>query len=242
MGKKGGRNKIKRIAAPRSWDISRKSDRFVFKPVPGPHSISSAYPLGVVVRDLMSMAELSKELRFIMRSGKVLVDGKERRTPRFPVGLFNVVSVPVEGVDYRMVPSPKGLVLAKVASDEARTKLVSVRTKTKVKGGHIQYGFHDGRSLLSDGLDLSPGDAVLLEVPSQKVLGKAKLAKGSLGLVLTGDRAGQLGKIAEVKKGTVSREKMVKLTLPSGEAEVPSRLVFPVGTTAPLITVEAAAR
>ena len=194
------------------------------------------------MRDLMSTAEVSKELRFIMRSGKVLVDGRERRTPRFPVGLFNVVSVPVEGVDYRMVPSPKGLVLAKVASDEAHTKLVSVRTKTKVKGGRIQYGFHDGRSLLADGLDLSPGDAVLLEVPSQKVLGKAKLAKGSLGLVLTGDRAGQLGKIAEVKKGTVSREKMVKLALPSGEAEVPSRLVFPVGTTAPLITVEASTR
>ena len=72
--------------------------------------------------------------------------------------------------------------------------------------------------------------------------GYAEAIEWGPGLVLTGDRAGQLGKIAEVKKGTVSREKMVKLTLPSGEAEVPSRLVFPVGTTAPLITVEASTR
>ncbi|MDG7010580.1 MAG: 30S ribosomal protein S4e [Nitrososphaerota archaeon] len=242
MGKKGGKNKMKRLAAPRSWDISRKSARFVFKPTPGPHEISSSYPLGVVARDLLSLAELSKELKYIMKNGKILVDGKERRTPRFPVGLFNVVSVPVEGVDYRLVPSPKGLVLAKVNAEEARTKLCSVRTKTKVKGGHIQYGFHDGRSIVDDKLDLSPGDAVLLEVPSQKVLGQAKLAKGSLGLVLTGDRAGQLGKIADVKKGTISREKMVRLTLSSGEAEVPSRLVFPVGTSSPMITVGAGAR
>lgn len=242
MGKKGGMNKMKRLAAPRSWDISRKSDRFVFKPVPGPHQISSAYPLGVVVRDLMSLADLSKELKYIMKNGKVLVDGKERRTPRFPVGLFNVVSVPVEGTDYRLVPSPKGLVLAKVGNEEARTKLCSVRTKTKVKGGHIQYGLHDGRSIVDDGLNLAPGDAVLLEVPSQKVLGQTKLAKGSLGLVLTGDRAGQLGKITDVKKGTISRERMVKLTLPSGETEVPSRLVFPVGTSAPMITVGAGAK
>lgn len=241
MGKKGGRNKMKRLAAPRSWDIPRKSNRFVFKPMPGPHQISASYPLGVVVRDLMSMADLSKELKYIMKNGRVLVDGRERRTSRFPVGLFNVVSVPVEGVDYRLVPSPKGLVLAKVGAEEARTKLCSVRTKSKVKGGHIQYGFHDGRSIVDDGLDLSPGDSVLLEVPSQKVLGKAKLAKGSLGLVLTGERAGQLGTIADVKKGTISREKMVRLTLPSGEAEVPSRLVFPVGTTSPMITVGAGA-
>lgn len=242
MGKKGGRNKMKRLAAPRSWDISRKADRFVFKPMPGPHQTASSYPLGVVVRDLLSLADLSKELKYILKGGKVLVDGRERKTPRFPVGLFNVVSVPVEGADYRLVPSPKGLVLAKVGSDEAKTKLCSIRTKTKIGGGHMQYGLHDGRSVVSDDLNLSPGDAVLLEVPSQKVLGQAKLAKGSLGLVLTGDRAGQMGKIADVKKGTISREKMVRLTLPSGEAEVPSRLVFPVGTTAPMITIGASAK
>lgn len=242
MGKKGGRNKMKRLAAPRSWDISRKSTRFVFKPLPGPHPIPAAYPLGVVVRDMASMANLSKELKFVLNTGKVLVDGKERRTPRFPVGLFNVVSVPVEGADFRLVPSPKGLALARVSAEEARTKLCSINTKTKVKGGHIQYGLHDGRSVLNDALNLAPGDAVLIEVPSQKVLGHAKLAKGSLGLVLTGDRAGQIGKISDVKKGTISRERMVKITLSGGEAEIPSRLVFPVGTEQPMITVEAARR
>ena len=239
MGRKGGRNKLKRLAAPRSWDISRKSDRFVFKPLPGPHSISSSYPLGVVVRDLASMAKLSKELKFMLKTGKVKVDGKERRTPRFPVGLFNVVSVPLEGADYRLVPSSKGLALAKVPTGEAQKKLCSVDSKKKIRGGHIQYGLHDGRSVVDDKLDLSPGDAVLIEVPSQKVLGEARLAKGSLGLILTGDRAGQMGRIAEVKKGTISREKMVRLALPGGEAEIPSRLVFPVGADAPMITVGA---
>jgi len=239
MGKKGGRNKMKRLAAPRSWDIPRKANRFVFKPLPGPHPIAASYPLGVVVRDLASMANLSRELKFMMKTGKVKVDGKERRTLRYPVGLFNVVSVPLEGVDFRLVPTPKGLALAKVTPDEARTKLCSVHTKTKIRGGHIQYGLHDGRSMVDDKLDLSPGDAVLIEVPSQKVLGQARLAKGSLGLILTGDRAGQMGKIAEVKQGTISRERMVRLSLPEGEAEIPSRLVFPVGTDSAMITIGA---
>lgn len=237
MGRKGGRNKMKRLAAPRSWDIPRKWNRFVFKPLPGPHAISSAYPLGVAVRDLASLANLSKELRFILKTGRVLVDGRERKTPRFPVGLFDVVSIPAEGVDYRLVPSRKGLSLVKVPVGEARTKLCGVSRKTKVKGGHTQYGLHDGRSVLDDSLNLSSGDALLLEVPSQKVIGHTKLAKGSMGLVLTGDRAGQVGKISDVKKGTISRERMVRMVLPSGEAEVPSRLVFPVGTDRPMITV-----
>ena len=241
MGKKGGRNKMKSVAAPRSWDISRKGARFVYKPTPGPYPISSSYPLGVVVRDLASLATLSKEIKFIVKSGKVLVDGAERHTPRFPVGLFNVLSVPAEGANFRLVPSRKGLVLAKLGPDEVSRKLCMVSTKTKVKGGHIQYGLHDGRSILSDSMKLSPGDAVLLEVPSQKVLAQVKLAKGSLGLILSGIRAGQTGKIAEVKSGTISRERMVRITLPGGEAEIPSRLVFPVGTDKPMTTIGVAA-
>lgn len=239
MGKKGGRNKMKRLAAPRSWDISRKERRFVYKPIAGSHPIASSYPLGVVIRDLTALAETSREIKFVVKAGKVLVDGKKQRTPSFPVGLFNVVTVPAEGVSFRLVPSPKGLKLAKVSDSEAKTKLCSVSTKTKVRGGHLQYGLHDGRSILDDELNLAPGDVVLLEVPSQKVLGKVKLAKDSVGLVLTGDRAGQVGKILDVKKGTISRERMVKISLPSGEAEIPSRLVFPVGQEQPVITVGA---
>ncbi len=239
MGKKGGRNKLKRLAAPRSWDISRKENRFVYKPLPGTHPVSASYPLGVIVRDLAALAQKSREIKFVVRTGKVLVDGKPRLSPRFPVGLFNVVGVPSEGLTFRLVPSPKGLRLAKVGGAEADRKLCSINTKTKVRGGHIQYGLHDGRSIVDDALGLVPGDSVLLEVPSQKVLGKVKLAKDSVGLVLTGDRAGQLGKIQDVKKGTITRERMVKISLPSGEAEIPSRLVFPVGQEQPLITVGA---
>jgi small subunit ribosomal protein S4e len=240
MGKKGGRNKMKRLASPKQWDISRKDARFVFKPVPGPHSIAGSYPLGVVLRGLSVAGQRSKELKYALNSGKVLVDGRRRESPRFPVGLFNLVSIPDEGATYRVVPSPKGLVLAKVGKEEADRKLCIVSTKTKVAGGRIQYGLHDGRSIVDDGLNLAPGDSVLIEVPSQKVISKTKLAKGALGLVLSGERAGELGKIADVKPGTISRERMVKVSLPSGEAEIPSRLVFPVGTGEPAITVGAA--
>jgi len=241
MGKKGGRNRMKRLAAPRSWDISRKGPRFVFKPRPGTHSIAASYPLGVVLRDLAKIGSTGKELKFLVKTGKVLVDGKTRNSASFPVGLFNVVSIPLEGASYRLVPSPNGLVLTELEEEESGKKLCSVSTKTKVRGGHIHYGLHDGRSIVQDDLNLSPGDSVLIEVPSQKVLGQAKLEKGTLGLVLTGERAGQLGRIADVKAGTISREKMVRISLPTGDAEIPSRLVFPVGADQPMITVGAAA-
>jgi small subunit ribosomal protein S4e len=239
MGKKGGRRTIKRISAPRLWNISRKDARFITKPSPGSHPVEKCYPLAVVLRDLLGVVANQREVMQVLTRGDVLVDGTARADPGFPVGLFDVVSIPKEGKSFRLVPSPDGLVPRDIVSTEAGMKLCRVRSKVKVTGGKMQYGFHDGRSLLDDKLAASCGDTVMMKVPVQEVVESVKLAKGATALVVSGERAGQVGTITAVKKGTNSREKMVSLSLPSGETELPERLIFAVGNDRPLLEVQA---
>jgi small subunit ribosomal protein S4e len=239
MGKKSGSNRLKRLSAPKHWDIGRKAHRFAIKPQPGAYSLEDGYSLGVALRDVLSLVQNSREINEVLSGSQVLVDGVPRHDAAFSVGLFNVIEVPREGLVFRLIPSPDGLAARKVAKDQANLKLCMIRSKTKITGGHIQYGFHDGRSMIDDALALSPGDSIVMKVPEQSVVSSIKLSKGSLGLVLSGERAGQVGKISEVKKGTVSREKMITLALPGGETELPARLVFPVGADTPAIEVQA---
>jgi small subunit ribosomal protein S4e len=238
LGKKSGRTKMKRISAPSSWDIARKEARFITKPSPGGHSVGKSYSLAVVLRDFLGMVASQKEVMQVLTARQVLVDGVPRRDPGFAVGLFDVVSIPKEGKTFRLVPSPDGLVPVDIVSTEAGMKLCRVKSKVKVAGGHIQFGFHDGRSMLDDKLTASCGDTVVMKVPAQSVVDSVKLAKGATALVVSGDRAGQVGRIISVKKGTSSREKMVALSLPSGETELPERLVFAVGTDKPAMEVQ----
>ena len=238
MGKKSGNRTLKRISAPRQWDIARKEARFVTKPSPGGHSVEGSYSLAVVLRDLLGLVATQKEVTQVLTRGEVLVDGVPRHDPGFPVGLFDVVTVPKEGKSYRLVPSPDGLVARDIASTEAGMKLCRVRSKVRVTGGHLQYGFHDGRSLLDDKLSASCGDTVVMKVPDQSVVNSVKMSKGSTGMVVSGERAGQIGRIIGVKKGTSSREKMVELSLPTGETELPERLIFAVGNEKPLLEVQ----
>jgi small subunit ribosomal protein S4e len=239
MAKKSGSKSMKRLSAPQSWDIERKSRRFIIKPSPGPYSTADSYPLGVALRDLLHLVQNKREVDHVLSNSQILVDGVARKDASFPVGLFNVITVPKEGVAYRLIPSADGLSARKVAKEQANLKLCRINSKSKVPGGRIQYGFHDGRSLLNDTLSLTPGDAVLMKVPEQSVVSSVKLNKGALGLILSGERAGQVGKISDVKKGTVSREKMVTISLAAGETELPARLIFPVGTETPAIEVQA---
>jgi small subunit ribosomal protein S4e len=239
MGKKSGSNRLKRLSAPKSWDIHRKADRFAIKPSPGPYSIENSYSLGVAMRDLLALVKNRREADNVLYNSQIFVDGVARRDSNFPVGLFNVIEVPKEGLAFRLIPSPDGLAARKVSKEQAGLKLCRIRTKSKIAGGRIQYGFHDGRSLISDSLALSPGDSVVMKVPEQTVVSSVKLTKGSLGLILSGERAGEVGKISDVKKGTTSREKMISISLPGGDTELPARLVFPVGADKPAIEVQA---
>src|SRR3989442_11295786 len=218
MAKKGGRNRLKRLSAPKLWDLERKKKRFTFKPTPGPHSIARSYPLGVLLRDLVGLVKTGGELRYAVNAGKVLVDGRVRRTPSFPVGLFDVVTIPSENLSLRLVPSPRGLIPSKIGKDEAEKKLCAVSSKVIVRGGLLRYGFHDGRSMAGVGLDLKPGDAVLMQLPEQKGLSEVKLAEKSLALVLSGERAGEVGRVLAAKNGPVTRERVGQLYLPNGEA------------------------
>lgn len=239
MGKKSGSKSLKRLSAPKRWDIDRKSKRFATRPKPGAYSLADGYSLGVALRDVLGLVQNAREVNSVLSGSQILVDGVPRRDAAFSVGLFNVIQVPREGLAYRLIPSPDGLTAKKVAKEQAGLKLCRIKSKSKTKGGHIQYGLHDGRSMVNDALGLSPGDSVVIKVPEQSVVSSVKLTKGSVGLVLSGDRAGQIGKISDVKKGTVSRERMITLSLPGGETELPARLVFPVGSDSPAIEVQA---
>jgi small subunit ribosomal protein S4e len=179
-----------------------------------------------------------RELKYLLSDGKILVDGRVRSSPSFPVGLFDVVSIPEEASSYRLLPSPDGLVPSRVEPEEAEKKLCRIQNKVMLRGRKLQYGLHDGRTIVDDSLKLSRGDAVLIKIPEQKVLDNVKLNKETLGLVLTGERAGQMGRIMDVKKGSITREKMVAISLSSGDTELPASLVFPVGVGKPMIKVK----
>ncbi len=56
MAKKGRDTRVKRQLAPTFWAIKRKEGQFVMRVNPGPHPAKRAYPLGIVLRDVLKVA------------------------------------------------------------------------------------------------------------------------------------------------------------------------------------------
>ncbi len=240
MARMGGRKQQKRLAAPASWKIPRKS-RFgvwITNVIPGPHPKERSIPLRVLIRDYLNLADNTREADYIIKSGKVLVDGKVRKDPRFPVGLFDVVEIPELDKVFRIILDEKGRVTPKeVPKEERNVKLVRVERKKMVNGGRIQIGTHDGRTFIVEDNSIRPGDALKITVPDQKIVEHYPLDKGSLVYVLSGRHAGTLGVVDEVIPGSLLTEKSVRISVEETTITTPIRNVFVVGVKAPAITL-----
>lgn len=236
MVRKSGSTKLKRQKAPKFWDVKRKSSQFILSPRPGPYSKSKCYPLGIVLRDVLHLSSTSNETRHILNSGQIKVDGIIRRDMRFGVGIMDVIEITRSNKAFRLIPKGSKL-LVPVETKENKTKLLKITSKTTIKGGKIQFGFHDGKSLISENGDMNVGDACLVTLPELKIDKHIKFDTGCYVLVVQGENAGKIGRVEEIKDGMFSLPKRVVLTFDEKTVELPVELIVPVGVDKPLLEV-----
>ena len=238
MVKIAGSKKLKRQMAPLFWGITRKEKRFVVTVKPGPHSKNASIPSAVFLRDTLKIVKTLREAKFAIYGGKVTVDGIKRKSLHHGIGLMDVIELDGLSEIYRLVPK-NGTLLKPITIDstEKSKKLVQVKSKTTIKNGKTQIGFHDGRSLI-DEVEVSVGDVCVLQIPEQKILDVVKLEKGVLALITKGVNAGKTGTINEIKEGTFVLPKRVEIKLKDRQIEIQADLVMPIGKDKPAIGIE----
>ncbi|HET6809041.1 MAG TPA: 30S ribosomal protein S4e [Nitrososphaera sp.] len=236
MGKKGRDTRVKRQLAPTFWAIKRKEGQFVMRVNPGPHPGKRAYPLGMVLRDVLKLANTGYEVDRILKADKVKVDGVIRSDRNFAIGLMDVVELAM-GQTYRMVPK-NGVSLSPIAIDEAEKglKLLKITSKTIIKGKKMQYGFHDSKTLISDQI-LKVGDSCVVSLPGVNITNHIAFEKGATALIITGENGGSVGKIEDIQDGVFSLPKRALISFDDKSVELPVEMVMAVGSDRPVIRV-----
>ena len=192
---------LKRLPAPRTWTIPRKTDFWVVKPSPGPHAIDASVPLGLILRDMLKVCDSAREARHILNNRGVHVDGRVVTDPKFPVGLMDVLSLQETKVNYRMLVTTRGrMALVPIEDGDAKWKLCRVEDKTTVRGGKTQLNLHDGRNVLLPKDAYETGTTLKIHVPDQRVVEHYELDKGAPVLVTGGQHVGQIAHVLEIQR------------------------------------------
>jgi len=199
---------LKRINAPSSWPIKRKGIKFVARPMSGPHGVRKGIALSVMIRDILDYARTMKELKLILNSGKILVNKKIRKNPKFPLGIMDIIEIPEKKGSYVVLLNKKGKFYLKSIKQNDE-KLCRIINKTILKKGKVQLNLFDGRNIFVDKGVYKVGDSVVLDLKNNKIKNHLKLEKGSLIYLTGGKRLGVVGVVEEIKKSGNEKAKII---------------------------------
>ena len=229
-----GKLHIKRIAAPRSWPINRKSSKWVYRPRAGTHKLENALPLGTILKEFLNLAKTTKEVKYILTNGEIKINGKVRKDQKFPVGLMDVLSYKSD--NHRILFNEKGyLTLVKIKDAEAKILPKKVSGKTSLKGKKFQINLFDGTNLVLDNKEIKSADTILLE--NGKVKEHFKLEKGSLIYITHGKQVGKIGIVKEIKQEKSLNPAKIIFTQDKDQFETIKDYAFVIGKTKPIITL-----
>lgn len=206
----------KRIAAPRSWKIERKTSYWAVNPTSGPHPKDRSIPLLLVIRDMLKLADNSRETKRILNEGNVVINGKVRKDHKFPVGIFDILSVPLVKLNYLVLLDKKSkLSLMEISEEAASKKLCRVNGKRMIDEGAIQLNLHDGRNILPGahgyGAEIKTHDSLLISIPDNKIVQHLAYKEGSKVVVVGGKHSAQTGEIEEIRVVRSSQPNIVRI-------------------------------
>lgn len=241
MAKRGGKNRLKRLAAPLTYKLPRKYYKWVINVVPGPHSRDMAVPVGVFLRDILGIAKNLREVKYILRKGYVKVDHKNVIDYKYPIGLMDIVELVVTRRFFRILPGKSSPLEPHeiTGKNEYYIKPLLVKNKVMISGGRIQLTSHDGRNFVLDTEDklslIKPGDTIIYDFKKRRIKDYIRFERNTLALVYWGSKRGFVGRVREIRKPNPLKPKVVTLEADGEVIETTFKYVFPIGIETPVI-------
>ena len=208
---------------------------------PGPHSLHTSMPTGLVLRDELEYAKSAKEAKFLIKQGKLIVDGKTRLDERFPVGLMDVISIPDSKEFFRVLPDHGGkLKLLPITEDDAKYKLVRITGKMTQTGRKTQLNLHDGYNLVVSAEEdrYKVNDVLKIKVPEKEIVDHIEFKEMQQSIVTGGRSQGAQGMIIGLGPELGWKKTCTIRTAEGEDIMTLARYVFAVGSNEPMIALQ----
>ena len=220
---------LKRKIAPKTWPILRKTTTFITRPKPKGQPIGLTLPVVVVLRDVLGVAQTAGQVRRILRSAEVKVNGTRVHDTDAAVGFMDILET-VDTKHRLVINANNTLDIVPVRKGEEFI-VEKVTGLTSLRGGRTQLNCASGRTAIVEKGAYRPGDSVQVTLDGK--LGERYPLQQGVAVLLTGGKhIGMTGKVVDLAGGTVTVEADgITFTTRKGNAYV-------VGKEKPAITLK----
>ena len=87
---RGIKKHLKRLNAPKNWNLCKLGGIWAPKPSSGPHKKEESYPLSLILRNKLKYAVNNREIVQILQQKEIYVDGKIRLEKNLFNSIFKI--------------------------------------------------------------------------------------------------------------------------------------------------------
>lgn len=174
--------------------LARKGTKYIAR---ASRNSSNSVPLLIAIRDMLKLANTSKEVKGMIHNKKIKVNGKPAKTLTDPISLFSRIEA---DKNYLLTMLPTGRF--SFVETKENTRKLKIMGKAMVKGKKIQYALHDGTSIISE-KQFSVGDTLIL-TDDNKVSKHLSIDKGKEIFAFSGSYIGREGKVQDISGNNIT--------------------------------------
>lgn len=213
---------LKRSKAEKGWPIPRKGTTYLAR---SNHAQKKGVSLLMVLRDILGIAETKKEARHMLLNEDVKVNGKIRKSEKFPMQFFDVLTLDKTKKNYRLNIVNKKFTLEEVSGKDSESKIVKIIGKKILDKKRIQINLEDGTNSVYD-KSFNVNDSAVVDFKSNKIISVLPLKTGAKVEIISGKHSGEKGSLKDIVK--LDKTKRYKIKLKEGEVDLPIETFFVV--------------
>lgn len=186
--------------------IQRKGTKYIAR---ASSHLENSVPLVIAVRDMLKLAKNKKEVKKMINSNSLKINGRIVKDQRESIKLFNILQAD-KTYTLTLSKTHRFTFIPSKSSD----RLCKVTNKKLLSAKKIQLNLHDGSNILTKD-KINVNDSIYLS-PENKITKHISLEKGKTVFIMSGKYSGLSGKISSIenKKAEIkleNKEEPVKL-------------------------------
>jgi small subunit ribosomal protein S4e len=202
------KNHMKRITAPKSWNVLRKTTKFITKPAPGAHKLEQAVSINTLLKELIKITNTTKETKYVLTNDEVLINGNRKRDFKTQAGFLDVVTIKSINQNYLITVDKNGALKPKLITEETATKrLLKISGKKILTKNKVQINTMNGANILVDEKEAKKynlGDSLIQDIKTRKITNLIQLKEKNLVFVFTGKHSGKSGIFESINNNVIT--------------------------------------
>jgi len=207
-----------RSELPANWPLPRKGTKYF---VVSSHSPSDGIPLQIVLRDILKVGATRKETRFMLLNKEVSVNKQVRISKKFPVRIFDIVTLQKTNKNYRLIIGGKKVKFEEISEKDSNKKIVKIVGKVLLSKTSFQMNLEDGSNFIVKD-SFKTGDSAVLNLKEKKIEKIVALKEGAKVFIVSGKHSGKEGKIKQIFED--KKEYLIKLN--EEEVKLPLKVIL----------------